>query len=122
MVSTDERWAALEPPVEACRPRGETPPRDLRRTIGAIVRRHASGARWRAIPAGHGPRRRAAQPFVRRARLGVWPRPLEAARARGVALGTAFLDGTGVGAHPEAAGAPKTGAASRERDRREAPG
>jgi transposase len=122
MVLTDERWAALAPLLKACRAKGKTPPRDLRRTIGAIVRRHANGARRRAIPAGHGPWRRAAQLFIRWAKLGVWPRLLAAAQARGVELGMAFLDGTGIGAHPKAAGAPKIGATSRERDRREALG
>src|SRR5437763_27594 len=43
MVLTDERWAALEPLLEACRPKGKTPPRDLRRTVEAIVWRHANG-------------------------------------------------------------------------------
>jgi transposase len=122
MVLTDERWAALEPLIEACQPKGKTPPRDLRRTIGAIVWRHVNGATWRAIPAEHGPWWRAAQLFIRWARLGVWPRLLEAAQARGVELGMAFLDGTSVRAHPKAAGAPKTGATPRERDRREALG
>ncbi len=119
---TDEQWAALEPLVEACRPRGKTPPRDLRRTIGAIVWRHANGARWRAVPAEHGPWWRAAQLFIRWAKLGVWPRLLEAAQARGVELGMAFLDGTSIRAHSKAAGAAKTGATARERDRREALG
>ena len=44
MALTDERWAALEPLVEEARPKGKTPPRDLRRTIGAIV--------WRARSMG----------------------------------------------------------------------
>ena len=109
MVLTDERWAALEPLIEACRPKGKTPPRDLRRTIGAIVWRHANGAKWRAIPAEHGPWWRAAQLFIRWARPGVWPRLLEAAQARGVELGMAFLDGTSIRAHHKAAGAPKKG-------------
>ena len=111
MVLTDERWAAPEPLIEACRPRGKTPPRDLRRTIGAIVWRHVNGAKWRAIPAEHGPWWRAAQLSVRWARLGVWPRLLEAAQARGVELGMAFLDGTSIRAHHKAAGAPKKGEA-----------
>ena len=122
MVLTDERWAALEPLIEACRPKGKTPPRDPRRTVEAIVWRHANGARWRAVPAEPGPWWRAAQLFIRWARLGVWPRLLEAAQAGGVELGMTFLDGTSVRAHPKAAGAPKTGATSRERDRREALG
>src|SRR3982750_2851730 len=122
MVLTDERWAALAPLLEACRPKGKTPPRDLRRTVEAIVGRHANGAKWRAVPAELGPWWRAAQLFIRWAGLGVGPRLLEAAQARGVELGMAFLDGTSVRAHPKAAGAPKTGATSRERDRREALG
>ena len=96
MVLTDERWAALAPLLEACRPKGKTPPRDLRRTVETIVWRHANGAKWRA-----------AQLFIRWAKLGVWPRLLEAAQARGVELGMAFLDGTSIRAHPKAAGAPR---------------
>jgi transposase len=107
MVLTDERWAALAPLLEACRPKGKTPPRDLRRTVEAIVWRHANGAKWRAVPAELGPWWRAAQLFIRWAKLGVWPRLLEAAQARGVELGMAFLDGTSIRAHPKAAGAPR---------------
>ena len=105
----DEQWAALEPLLEVCRPKGKTPPRDLRRTVEAIVWRHANGAKWRAVPAELGPWWRAAQLFIRWSRLGVWPRLLEAAQARGVELGMAFLDGTSIRAHPKAAGAPKKG-------------
>ena len=109
MMLTDERWAALAPLLEACRPKGKTPPRDLRQTIGAIVWRHANGARWRAIPAEHGPWWRAAQLFIRWAKLGVWERLLAAAQEGGVELGMAFLDGTSIRAPPKAAGAPKKG-------------
>src|SRR3954451_18623225 len=109
MVLTDERWAALAPLLEACRPKGKTPPRDLRRTVEAIVWRHANGARWRAVPAELGPWWRASQLFIRWSKLGVWQRLLEAAQARGVELGVAFLDGTSIRAHPEAAGAPQRG-------------
>jgi transposase len=122
MVLTDERWAALAPLLEACRPKGKTPPRDLRQTIGAIVWRHANGARWRAIPAEHGPWWRAAQLFIRWAKLGVWERLLAAAQEGGVELGMAFLDGTSIRAHPKAAGAPKKRGTSAQRDRREALG
>jgi transposase len=45
----------LEPLVEACRPKGKTPPEDLRRTISAILWRHQDGAKWRAVPAEFGP-------------------------------------------------------------------
>ena len=109
-VLTEEQWAALEPLVEAVRPRGKTPPRDLRRTVEAIVWRHENGARWRAIPAELGPRWRAAQLFIRWSKLGVWQRLLEKAQqARGVELGMAFLDGTSIRAHQKAAGAAKKG-------------
>ena len=33
---TDAHWMRLEPLIEACRPKGKTPPQDLRRTIAAI--------------------------------------------------------------------------------------
>ena len=106
---TDEQWAALEPLVEACRPRGKTPPLDLRRTVEAIVRRHRNGATWRAVPPELGPWWRAAQLFIRWAELAAWERPLGLAQARGVELGMAFLDGTSIRAHHKAAGAPKKG-------------
>nr|WP_252354014.1 transposase [Acetobacter sp. P5B1] len=47
--------------IEAVRPRGKTPPHDLRRTIAAIFWRHENGAKWRSIPAELGPWWRAAQ-------------------------------------------------------------
>ncbi len=120
---TDGRWAALEPLLEGCRPKGKTPPRDLRRTIEAIIWRHENGAKWRAVPADLGPWWRAAQLFIRWARLGVWERLLEAVQERGVELGMAFLDGTSIRAHSKAAGAPKRGEAhASQRDRREALG
>ena len=112
MVLTDAQWAALAPLVERCRPRGKTPHHDLRRTIEAIIWRHRNGAKWRSIPAELGPWWRAAQTFIPWARLGVWERLLEAAQARGVALGMAFLDGTATRAQPKAAGAARRGISS----------
>jgi transposase len=109
MVLTDAQWAALAPLVERCRPRGKTPHHDLRRTVEAIIWRHQNGAKWRSVPAELGPWWRAAQTFIRWARLGVWERLLEAAQERGVALGMAFLDGTSVRAHQKAAGAARKG-------------
>ena len=102
---TDAHWMRLEPLVEACRPKGKTAPKDLRRTISAIVWRHQNGAKWRAIPADLGPWSRAAQMFIRWARLGVWERLLLLAQERGVQLGMTFLDGTSIRAHQKAAGA-----------------
>src|SRR3954451_17238312 len=51
----DAHWMNLEPLIEACRPRGKTAPKDLRRTLSAILWRHENGAKWRAIPAELGP-------------------------------------------------------------------
>ena len=110
---TDARWTMLEPLIEACRPRGKTPPRDLRRTISAILWRHQNGAKWRSVPAELGPWSRAAQTFIRWARLGVWERLLGLAQDRGVELGMTFLDGTSIRAHQKAAGAQRRGALKR---------
>jgi transposase len=107
-VFTDEAWATWEPLIEEVRPRGKTPPKDLRRTISAIFWRHQNGAKWRGIPAELGPWWLAAQPFLRWAKQGVWERLLELVQQRGgIALGMAFLDGTTVRAHQKAAGAKK---------------
>ena len=106
---TDAQWAALGPLVEACRPRGKTPPRDLRRTVEAILWRHQNGAKWRSIPADLGPWWMAAQTFIRWARLGGWERLLRLVQERGVQLGMTFLDGTGVRARQKAAGAARKG-------------
>jgi transposase len=106
---TDAQWAVLEPLIEACRPRGKTPPQDLRRTLSAILWRHQNGAKWRAIPGELGPWSRAAQTFIRWARLGVWERLLGLAQECGVELGMTFLDGTSVRAHQKAAGAARRG-------------
>jgi transposase len=107
---SDAQWAMLEPLVEACRPKGKTPPQDLRRTLAAILWRHQNGAKWRAVPADLGPWWRAAQVFIRWARLGVWERLLSLVQERGVQLGMVFLDGTSVRAHQKAAGATRRGA------------
>ena len=105
----DAQWTKLEPLIEACRPKGKTPPQDLRRTLSAIVWRHQNGAKWRAIPAELGPWSRAAQTFIRWARLGVWERLLLLAQDQGVQLGMTFLDGTSIRAHQKAAGAARKG-------------
>ena len=47
----------------------------------------------------------AAQCFVRWSRLDAWDRPLLLAQHEGIELGLAFLDGTTIRAHHEAAGA-----------------
>jgi transposase len=106
---SDAQWAVLEPLVEACRPKGKTPPQDLRRTLAAILWRHENGAKWRAVPAELGPWWRAAQVFIRWARAGVWEQLLSLVQERRVQLGMVFLDGTSVRAHQKAAGAARRG-------------
>ena len=106
---SDAQWAMLEPLVEACRPKGKTPPGDLRRTMAAILWRHQNGAKWRAIPEQLGPWWRAAQLFIRWAHAGVWEQLLSLVQERGVELGMGFLDGTSVRAHQKAAGAARKG-------------
>jgi transposase len=98
---------------KSCRPRGKTPPQDLRRTIAAILWRHQNGAKWRSVPSELGPWSRAAQTFIRWSRLGVWERLLGLAQERGVELGMTFLDGTNIRAHQKAAGAQRRGALKR---------
>ena len=107
---TDAQWMMLEPLVEQCRPKGQTPLQDLRRTLEAILWRHENGAKWRAVPAELGPWWRAAQTFIRWARLGVWERLLTLVQECGLQLGMTFLDGTSVRAHHKAAGARRKGA------------
>ena len=109
---TDAQWTLLEPLVEAVRPHAKVPPRHLRRTVGAILWRHDNGAKWRSLPAEHGPWWMAAQMFIRWSRLGVWERLLALVQKQGVQLGMTFLDGTSIRAHHKAA----------ERDHREALG
>ena len=114
---TDTQWAEFEPLIEACRPKGKTPPKDLRLTISAILWRHQNGAKWRAVPADLGPWWRAAQTpdqvrgrlFIRWARLGVWEQLLTLVQERDVQLGMTFLDGTSIRAHQKAAGAARKG-------------
>src|SRR3712207_1573548 len=107
---SDGQWALLEPLIEACRPKGKTPPQDLRRTLSAILWRHQNGAKWRAVPEEMGPWWRAAQIFIRWARAGVWERLLNLVQECGIKLGMVFLDGTSVRAHQKAAGARRKGA------------
>jgi transposase len=109
-VLTDVQWSVLSPLIEACRPKGKTPLRHLRRTVEAIIWRHQNGAKWRSVPEELGPWWAAAPTFIRWARLGVWEKLLAKAQERGLALGMTFLDGTNIRAHQKAAGAVRKGA------------
>ena len=91
-------------------PQGQDPAPGSAAHDSAIVWRHQNGAKWRAIPAELGPWSRAAQTFIRWARLGVWERLLRLAQERGIQLGMTFLDGTSIRAHQKAAGAARKGA------------
>ena len=106
---TEAQWAMLEPLVEQCRPKGKTPPQDLRRTFEAIIWRCQNGAKWRAVPSKYGPWWMAAQTFIRWGRHGVWERLLSLVQEKGLRLGLVFLDGSNIRAHQKAAGAVKKG-------------
>ncbi|MCP1203845.1 IS5 family transposase [Acetobacter oryzoeni] len=121
-VFSDTAWSVWEPLIEAVRPKGKTPPKNLRRTISAIFWRHQNGAKWRAIPDEFGPWWIAAQLFIRWSKLGVWQRLFEKVKDRDQALGMVFLDGTTIRAHHKAAGAAKKGGYSGRRRDREALG
>ena len=82
-VLTNVRWMGLAPLIEAVRPRGKTEPRELRRTVEAIIWRHDNGAKWRAVPAELGPWWITAQCHNRWFHLGVWERLLKLAQERG---------------------------------------
>src|SRR4051795_4072044 len=119
---TDGAWMSLEPLLEACRPKGKTPPQDLRRTISAIVWRHQNGAKRRAIPAELGPLVASGSdlhPLGPPGRVG-------AAAAPGPrAWGSTRDDGSGRHQHsgsPQGGGRGKKGANSKGRDEREALG
>jgi transposase len=98
-MQSDTQWAMLGPLIEACRPKGKTPPQDLWRTMSAILWRHQNGAKWRSVPFELGPWSRAAQTFIRWARLGALERLLGLSQERGVELGMTSLDGTNFRAH-----------------------
>jgi transposase len=104
---TDAARAVWEPLIAAVRPWGKVPPKELRRTISAILWRHRNGATWSGIPAELGSWWLAAQLFIRWAGQGVWERLLDLAQQRGIALGRVVIDGTAIRAHHKAAGAKK---------------
>src|SRR3954468_20021235 len=121
---TDAHWTRLEPLIEVCRPKGKTPPQDLRRTLSAIVWRHQNGAKWRAIPAELGPWSRAAHisdlhPLGAPGRLGASAAPGTGAWC------PARDDVSGRHQHPRAPESGRgrsQGGSSAERDQREALG
>ena len=90
-------------------PTCQSPSPHLRRTIEAILWRHQNGAKWRSVPAEHGPWWMAAQTFIRWSRLGAWENLLALVQENSIKLGLIFLDGTNIRAHQKAAGARRKG-------------
>src|SRR6185312_12638187 len=121
-ILTDAAWAVWEPLIEQVRPRGRTPPKELRRTISAIFWRHQNGAKWRSIPARARALvagRAALHPLGEAGRLGA------SARSRSAARHCAWHDLPRWHQHPGApqgGGRGKKGIDSQERDVREALG
>ncbi|MBF0852409.1 transposase [Gluconobacter sp. R75690] len=60
--------------LEEIRPKGKTPPENLRRTMPAIFWRHQNGAKWRALPSEFAPWWIATQLFIRWSKLSAWQR------------------------------------------------
>ena len=118
----DAQWNVLEPLLEQCRPRGKTPPKDLRRTIEAILWRHGNGAKWRSVPTELGPWWRAARDLYPLGSAGCLGAPV----APGARAGREARDGLpGRHLHPRASESRRCGSkrgSSTERDRREALG
>ena len=82
-VLTDVQWAWLALLIEAVRLHGKALPRELRRTLEAIIWRHGNGAKRRAVPAELGPCWMAVQCWNHWFHLGVWERLLAVAQERG---------------------------------------
>ena len=80
---TDAQWAMLEPLMEHAVRKARPRRRTCAARFEAILWRHQNGAKWRAVPAELGPWWRAAQIFIRWARLGVWERLLKLVQERG---------------------------------------
>src|SRR3954467_8533736 len=97
-ILSEAAWSIWEPLIEEVRPRGKTPPKELRRTISAILWRHQNGASRRSIPAELGPLWLAGKYFIRWAKQGVWERLLDLVQQHDIALAISFIDGTNNGA------------------------
>ncbi|MGS0647205.1 transposase [Komagataeibacter melomenusus] len=53
-VFSDTAWSVWEPLIEEARPKGKTPPQNLRRTVPAICWCHQNGAKWHALSSRQG--------------------------------------------------------------------
>src|SRR3954464_12797354 len=128
----DAHWMKLEPLIETCRPKGKTPPQDLRRTISALVWRHQMSGGIRTGPRG-APSRLSLVPGRERLRPSSagppwacgsgccsWPKSVGPR-----AWGSTRDDGSGrhqPSGAPQGGGRGKKGATSKGRDEREALG
>ena len=115
---TDAQFARLAPLLPPERPATGRPNKDHRTVLNGILFRLRTGAPWRDLPERYGPWETVYSRFRRWQQAGVWARVLAALQADADASGELdwglhFVDGTTVRAHPHAAGAPKTGAATR---------
>ena len=115
---TDEQFAKLAPLLPPERPATGRPNKDHRTVLNGILWRLATGCPWRDLPERYGPWRTVYSRFRRWQRAGIWDRVLASLQAAGDARGELdwslhVLDGTVIRAHPQAAGAPKKGAATR---------
>ncbi|WP_408734801.1 transposase [Gluconobacter morbifer] len=54
-IFSNASWSVWKTLIEEDRPKGKTPPKNLRRTIFAIFWRYQNGAKWRSIPIKSGP-------------------------------------------------------------------
>ncbi|WP_336947415.1 transposase [Asaia sp. HN010] len=62
---SDDAWRVWEPLIEAVRPKGKMPPRNLRQTVSIIFWRHQNGAKWRSRISEFVPWWTAVQLFIR---------------------------------------------------------
>lgn len=104
-MRTGAPWAVLGSLIEQVRPPAKAPLSHPRRTISAILGRHANEAKRRSLPSELGSWWMAAQTFIRWSRLGAWERLPTLVQEHGVRLGMTFLEGTNIRAHQKAAGA-----------------
>jgi transposase len=117
---TDQQWERLQPPLPPQKPHTGRPAAAHRRILHGILWLLRTGAPWRDLPARYGPWRTVASRFYRWQKAGIWERLFAAVQQQGDAAGQLdwalpFVDGTGVRAHPHAAGA-KKGARTPQRE------
>ena len=109
---TDAQWERLAPLLPPQRPRTGRPANDHRTVLDGMLWILRTGAPWRDLPERYGSWKTVASRFRRWREAGAWDRVLVALRAEAAHDGTlddtlATIDGTGIRAHHQAAGAKK---------------